>query len=78
MVKALYRRVVTEAIELVKAVHPSVTVLLVDLTEGQVTGGLFEAVDICVMASPTVFEIAAAEALSADAAVVCGAPGASG
>jgi glycosyltransferase involved in cell wall biosynthesis len=64
--------ILTKAIELVKIVHPEVSVLLVDLAEGQVTAGLFEAVDICVMASPAVFEIAAAEALSAGTAVVCG------
>ncbi|STZ59033.1 glycosyltransferase family 4 protein [Mycolicibacterium tokaiense] len=67
--------ILTEAIQLVKAVHPSVTLLCVDLAEGQITGGLFEAVDICVMASPAVFEMAAAEALSAGTAVVCGTPG---
>ncbi len=67
--------ILTEAIELVKSVHPAVTVLLVDLAEGQVTAGLFEAVDICIMASPAVFEMAGAEALSAGTAVVCGAPG---
>ena len=66
--------ILTEAITLVKALHPTVTLLVVDLAEGQVTAGLFETVDICVMAGPQVFDLAAADALSAGAAVVCGTP----